>query len=257
MKYFAVADIHGFYTPLLTALEKAGYFAEKEKKLVVCGDLFDRGGEAENLQSFLCDLLEKDEVILIRGNHEDLCEELVSHAERWFREGIVSSHHFRNGTVDTVLQLTGMSLYEATLFPTRLRDLMRETPYFRTLLPAMRDYFETEHYLFTHGYLPCYSYGERKYRRYLLREDWKNSTLEEWREARWFNGMAAAACGARAEKTVICGHFHTSYGHAVLEGKGSEFGEDADFTPYRGEGVWAIDGCTAFSNMVNCIVVEE
>ena len=41
------------------------------------------------------------------------------------------------------------------------------------------------------------------------------------------------------------------------ENKGSEFGDDADFTPYYGPGVIAIDACTAHSGMVNCLVIDD
>ena len=34
-----------------------------EKKIIICGDLFDRGEEAEELQGYILGLMEKDEVI--------------------------------------------------------------------------------------------------------------------------------------------------------------------------------------------------
>ena len=75
MKYYVVADVHGFYSELITALTEKGFFKdESPHKLIVCGDLFDRGQEAVKLQDFIVDLMRKDEVILIRGNHEDLIE---------------------------------------------------------------------------------------------------------------------------------------------------------------------------------------
>ena len=81
MKYYVTSDVHGFYTPLRAILTKAGYFDDTEPhKLLIAGDLFDRGREAVVLQSFILDLLGRDEVILIRGNHEDIFEELVSMA---------------------------------------------------------------------------------------------------------------------------------------------------------------------------------
>lgn len=47
MRYYVTADVHGFYTPLITALTKAGFFADSAlHKLVILGDLFDRGKEA-------------------------------------------------------------------------------------------------------------------------------------------------------------------------------------------------------------------
>ena len=68
MKYYVVADVHGFYTELITALTEKGFFEDKEPhKLIVCGDLFDRGNEAVKLQEFIVDLIDKDEVVLIRA----------------------------------------------------------------------------------------------------------------------------------------------------------------------------------------------
>ncbi len=48
-----------------------------------------------------------------------------------------------------------------------------------------------------------------------------------------------------------------SDGHSKYEHKGTEFGEDADFSPYYGPGIIAIDACTAFSGKVNCLVIED
>lgn len=78
-----------------------------------------------------------------------------------------------------------------------------------------------------------------------------------WQTARWINGMKAVQTCPIPGKTVVCGHWHASYGHSKYEGKGSEFGEDADFTPYMGKGIIAVDASTANSGMVNCIIIED
>ena len=45
MRYFITADVHGFYTEFHKALDEAGYFTDPEPhKLIILGDLFDRGG---------------------------------------------------------------------------------------------------------------------------------------------------------------------------------------------------------------------
>ena len=78
MKYYVVADIHGFFDALITTLDQNGFFNDTEPhKLIICGDLFDRGKQAFELQEFVLDLLAKDEVIFIRGNHEDLAVEMM------------------------------------------------------------------------------------------------------------------------------------------------------------------------------------
>ena len=73
MKYYVTADIHGFFTPMMKALTDAGYFTDQEPhKLIILGDVLDRGREALKVQQFILDEMDKDRVILIRGNHEDL-----------------------------------------------------------------------------------------------------------------------------------------------------------------------------------------
>ena len=104
MKYYVVADVHGFCSILKDSLKEKGFFDDEEPhKLIICGDLFDRGSEAVELQNFILELIEKDEVILIKGNHEEL---LVDMLNSWHRASYLESHHNSNGTVDTVLQLT-------------------------------------------------------------------------------------------------------------------------------------------------------
>ena len=66
-----------------------------------------------------------------------------------------------------------------------------------------------------------------------------------------------AAQSCQEVKTILCGHWHCSYGHATYERKGSEFGPDADFSPYSGPGVIALDACTAHSGKVNIVVLED
>ena len=62
-----------------------------------------------------------------------------------------------------------------------------------------------------------------------------------------------------ANKTIVCGHWHTSYYHSKYEKKGSEWGEDADFTPFYSEdgAIIAIDACTATSQSINCLVYDN
>ena len=250
MKYYVTSDIHGFYTPLRDTLTRAGYFEDTEPhKLVIAGDLFDRGGEALELQDFILGLMERDEVILVRGNHEDLFAELVT-TDR----GLSYSYHLSNGTYDTANQLTGYSKRKAILNPLEFARAVRETPYYKTILPAMIDYYETQNYIITHGWMPCVSDGLGGLA-YI--GDWREAAKRSWRQARWLNGMDAVRTVYEDDKTIVCGHWHTSYGHSKYEGKGSEFGEDADFSPYIAPGIIALDACTAHSGIVNCIVFED
>lgn len=103
MRYYVTADVHGYFSELKTALIEKGFFDDKTPhKLIVCGDLFDRGKEAFQLQEFILDLLSKDEIILIKGNHEDLALDLLNN---WHKESFLQYHHHTNGTIDTICQL--------------------------------------------------------------------------------------------------------------------------------------------------------
>ncbi|MDY2850529.1 MAG: hypothetical protein SOV55_00160, partial [Candidatus Borkfalkiaceae bacterium] len=62
-------------------------------------------------------LMKKDEVILIRGNHEDLLVDLVENADKWMTQNVMMTHHWSNGTVDSVLQLTRKDLTSSILYP--------------------------------------------------------------------------------------------------------------------------------------------
>lgn len=257
MKYYVVADVHGFFDQMKIALKAKGYFTDPvPHRLIICSDLFDRGKQARELEGFILDLLSRDEVILIRGNHEDLALDLLN---GWMRGSYQQYHHRSNGTIDTVLQLTGnesAALYQAPVMVGR--DFLH-TPYIRTIIPAMRDYFETAHYIFVHGWIPCTTAKlSSQQTEYVCMKDWRNADEKTWQNARWFNGMEAAHGGATEPgKTIVCGHWHSSFGHAYYEGMGSEFDDDADFTPYYSDGIIALDACTARSGMVNCIVLED
>lgn len=261
MKYYVVADVHGFFTELETALSEQGFFEDREPhKLVICGDLLDRGMEAVEVQTFVLDLMQKDEIILIRGNHEDLLVDLIENVGKWMTPDIMLTHHWSNGTVDTVLQLTEQDLMASVLYPKGFALKAKNTPFYKTILPAMRDYYETEKYIFVHGWIPCgvWGNGTKVTDTFFYQENWREQSEDEWNHARWINGMAAAARQVvEPHKTIVCGHWHCSFGHAVLEGKCPEYGKDADFSPYYGEGIIALDACTAYSGKVNCIVIED
>ncbi|MBQ8726493.1 MAG: metallophosphoesterase [Clostridia bacterium] len=52
MKYYVVSDVHGFYDELIFALTEKGFFDEKSPhKLIICGDLLDRGEKLRRCKS--------------------------------------------------------------------------------------------------------------------------------------------------------------------------------------------------------------
>lgn len=259
MKYYVVADVHGFFSELDKALTNAGFFSDKlPNKLIICGDLLDRGSQPNELCSFLERLLAEDRLILIRGNHEDLMLDLMDRIDYYNYFGIDRTHHYHNGTVSTLLKMTYSEGFDLAFRPERVINKMKNTTFYKKLLPACQDYFETDNYIFVHGYIPCYFEGRPNSAKNLrYNPNWRNASKEEWENARWINGMVACAEGVKEEgKTIVFGHYRSSFGHAVFEGKVNPDGSD-DNSPYYADGIIALDSNTARSGEINCVVIED
>ena len=91
MRTIIIGDIHGCNGALRALLEKAGADAGRDR-LVLLGDLFDRGPESrdvfQTVQQLAADFGER--FILLRGNHEDyLLQEKLTWMQRimWERVG--------------------------------------------------------------------------------------------------------------------------------------------------------------------------
>lgn len=262
MKLYAVADPHGYFRETKQALEDKGFFHDPTGKLLICGDVLDRGQEAVAMVDFLAELLEQDRLILVRGNHEDLFEQCLQEIAYGgvYEVGSGMSPHRHNGTWDTLLQLGGMDKRQALKYPELLCRHVIETPFFQKLLPRFVDYYEPEHgsYIFVHGWIPTLVSGYKPYAVHSYDPNWREADAFMWERARWLNGMEMACRHGvlELEKTIVCGHFHTSWGHSRVEKRGSEWGEDADFSPFCAPGIMALDACTAHSGQVNCMVFD-
>lgn len=257
MRYYVTADVHGYFSELMAALTEQGYFEDPQPhKLIVCGDLFDRGTEALPLRAFILDLLAKDQVILIRGNHEDLALQLL---HNWHRGSYLQPHHHTNGTVDTLCQLTGTSTRELYSNAEQVGRAFLRDPYIQKIIPTMVDFYETDHHIFTHGWIPCMPISVASNQmEYVPVANWRSADKTMWEKARWINGMEAAHAGiVEPGKTIVCGHWHCSFGHCRYENDGGEFDNNPNFFPYYGNGIIALDACTSISKKINCIVIED
>ena len=261
MAVLAVADLHGFAKEAIYAIERAGINEDKSLKLVVLGDVLDRGPGAVELTDYLLDLAKDARLIPIRGNHEDLLESALSEIMRgnMWKVAHPNADHVKNGTYGTLLQLSGMSECEADKKPYLLVERVKNSRFYKELLPRMINFYETKNHIFTHGWIPCESidFGDRE--RYYYNPDWRIASADEWRRARWRNGMLLCCKHGIKEpgKTIVCGHWNASYGHSVLDGRGTEFGNNADFSPYYADGILALDACTVNSHKVNCVRLED
>ncbi|MBR4234709.1 MAG: serine/threonine protein phosphatase [Clostridia bacterium] len=91
MRSIIIGDVHGCNAELCALLDKVGP-KPQEDRLILLGDLFDRGPESyevyQTVQALACQFAER--FVLLRGNHEDyLLSEKLSLSQRivWERVG--------------------------------------------------------------------------------------------------------------------------------------------------------------------------
>ena len=229
MKLFVTSDIHSFFTPFKAALDEAGFESgNSEHLLVICGDCFDRGNESCDLYKYLKATPNK---IIVKGNHEELLEECI-------KRGMPYMHDYSNGTYKTICDLGGMShgrdFSECCVITWNI---------VKPLLDQMVDYYETKKFVFVHSTIP-------------LKEDWRLAHAQEWKDARWSNPFEFWEQVKIENKTVIFGHWHTSWARTRDE-ICSEWGPDSCFEPYDGGDFIGLDACTAYTKKVNVLVLED
>ena len=238
-KLFVVSDIHGHDTELKRALDKAGFDSEnKEHIFVSCGDLFDRGGENAQVYEFVKGLKQK---ILIKGNHEDILYEVLI-------GGRMTEEAELNGTDMTITQIFGKDAFDEN--GNFNKDLYREkADEMIAFIDSMLNYYETEKYVFTHGWLPIVFEGNNP----KIDPFWRNTPEKDWTESHWLEWQQLYSVKATLEeKTIVCGHRPARLGHMFDDWREADSNE-----PFYGDGVIAIDANTVRSGFVNVLVVEQ
>jgi serine/threonine protein phosphatase 1 len=252
-KYFVTSDVHSFFDELMTALTEKGF--EKDNKdhvLCVCGDLFDRGSQTVELFNFAKELQKQDRLVYVRGNHESL---LFDCMKEIYNGRVPGMHHFSNGTVKTICQFCGQN--EWIMYDPTWRNEICKTmqPVLDFISDNCIDYAEIGNFVLVHGWIPCHQ----------GLDDFRDATTEDWERARWENGMEMwmnRHC-REAGKTIVCGHWHCSWGWSHIRLERKEFPNKGrvdwkkSFEPFVDDGIMAIDACTAYSGLCNVIVIEE
>ena len=246
-KIFVVSDIHGHYTELKNALEKAGFLSGEEAHLlIVCGDYFDRGTENRLVLEYLNGIQNK---ILIKGNHEDMLALILS-------MGHIGRGAFTNGMDYTIRDFFGDDAIgaldpryeEAYLLNLRGKEKVISELY--TFMDNMYDYFETERYIFTHGWLPTVKTADGFC---CVKEDFRYEESGLWQRARFAEWYRRYNQGAMLNgKTIVCGHRTSRFGCLFDETR-----DMADYSPFYGEGLIAIDTATSESKQVNVLIIED
>ncbi len=253
--YFVISDIHGFYKEMISALHKAGYRKNNpEHKLVVLGDIFDRGPDSVKVYKFLKSLPKKRR-ILIRGNHETLLRQLVN-------RGKFYEHDYYNGTLGTVCQFTGYEFIDCVYNPEMVCEDFKQNGILEWIASKeWVNYAEMGKYIFVHSWIPvnildgtdiydCKASTEIK-----MRPDWREATDQEWEEASWGCPWLMAQKGLVPRgSTIVCGHWTSAEFPRYLDKNLTDY---PNYNIYRGHGCIALDACTVRSGFCNVLVLTE
>lgn len=234
-KLFVVSDVHGHYSILKAALDRAGFDPDNAAHLLVCcGDYFDRGDENVQVLHFFERLEHK---VLLRGNHEDMLLELLT-------TGKMLPHQFINGTRSTLANFFGAHCLNPLDHTVDFTGQSGMVDRLCAFIGQTVDYYETEHYVFVHGWLPEKAKTAR---------DRADADPEAWVRARCL-GWIDQYYGYRPlpDKTLICGHIPT-FCFSEYDGLPNEYGD----TIFYGNGIIAIDAGTFDSKRINILVLEE
>lgn len=249
MKYFACADIHGFFNEWIKALDEAGFdINNPNHKCVICGDLFDRGKQPQQIINYI--LSHKDSFLIIRGNHEDLLEDCISQLEQGVN---ISHHHWLNGTLETIGQLSNTNKFDLVSGVYNYKEIKQSMKKYFELISNAKDFIETNNYIFVHGWIPVIE-NPYQYDKY-----WRNAKPEMWNKARWQNPIEMYKNEVyEPNKIIVCGHWHCSaLWHEQNPELYEEFGEKANFRPFIIDKMIALDACTIHSKKVNVVVLED
>ena len=240
-KIFVASDIHGHATELKEALKNAGFDRNNDDHLlVICGDYFDRGTENRAVYTYLDGLKNK---ILIRGNHDFNLETVLLNGK------LTITDHM-NGMERTIKEFfRGDYIPEFNfIYTDETTDGYKDLTGF---LGEMRDYFETENYVFTHGWLPMDV--DIASMDAAVRPDWRYETPRAWRDAAWTEWQKVYPYRPLLNgKTIVVGHRSAEYGSMFDPSR-----EKKSSLPFYGEGMIAIDALTVVSKRVNVIVIED
>lgn len=242
-KYFVSSDIHGFYDEWMESLNKTGFDKNNpDHKIIVCGDLFDRGNQPKEIINFINDM--GDKIILIKGNHEDLMEDLVA-------RNYANSYDYSNGTVHTLYDLS------PEMFTNNVHSkIISDKTGLTNIIKRCYNYYETDHYIFVHGFIPVCGMDTKEYR---YMKTWRQATQDEWKQARWLSCVEMLKRDIHEpNKTIVCGHWHCSALWAYkYPDKYKEFVKPYNFNPFISDTIIGIDGCTVFSKQVNVLIIED
>ena len=252
MKYFVFSDVHGCLRALKEALDNAGYHPDNvNHHLLFLGDAFDKPSDQRDdygVWLFLKENIENGRLTWIRGNHEEYLLKVLKNEKM---------NTFCRETIRGIA--TGIEPTPAKGSDDDCIRALKDNGLDSFMNDHCVNYFETEHYVFTHGFIP---YNKRTG----YDSEWRNSVKWNYGD----NGMRLVLeKGVRIpDKTLVCGHTGAYYGHwfvtqprlsekelSKIKNKSAEYLDW--FKPFFGDGVIGIDGWCYKTGIIHVLTISD
>lgn len=221
-KMFVVGDVHGQFTMLEELLEN---WQPDEECLLFVGDLADRGENSKAVFERVHQLMEEEEAIVVKGNHDEMLELFLENPNEHL------PLYYMNGGESTVNSLLGRSTSREN-YQENVEEIKAKYPWLFPMLKSLPLYYEWEDYLFVHAGVN------------LRKEDWRDSSGHDfvWIREGFYDQTN------HTNKTIIFGHSVTSTLH----------GDMSNFDIWEsGDGLIGIDGGAVYGGKMHGLVLSK
>lgn len=221
-KIFVVGDVHGQITMVEKLLK---HWKPEEEQLLFVGDLADRGENSKATLELARDLVEKQNTIVIKGNHDEMLEMFLENP---------SEHvmlYYMNGGGSTVNSLLGREANQQE-FEKNAQEIKEQYPWLLPFLKSLPLHYEWEDYLFVHAGVN------------LRKDNWRDSSNHDfvWIREGFYDQPN------HTDKTIIFGHTVT----ATLN-KGVN-----NFDVWEsGDGLIGLDGGAVYGGKMHALVLTK
>ena len=251
MKYFVFSDAHGDYNALMKAVKEYGYQPENENHtLISCGDNFgraDTGKGSKGIYEYLTSSDHKNPPICLMGNHELILKNILLKRS-------ISVVDIQNGEHKTLYSFLEMNPEDVELTPYAI-DYVSKSSVTDWLLNRPF-YFETENYVFVHGFLP-FDWHKTKF----ITQDFAEVSREVWEEACWSKTPTMIEAFKTfypkgLKKWVVFGHWHTYALRTCFE---PVINRETCNSMWKYEKLKLIglDNCTVLTHKIEMLVIDD
>lgn len=221
--YFVVGDIHGCYSELRLLLDN--HWNPESETLVFLGDLVDRGPESYKVITYIMELKNKYDVVVIGGNHDELFIE-------WLESPEDGGYYYDIGGRETIDSFFGNRLSFELLPSVLAEKLKSDFPEIIKFLKELPSFFETEKFIFVHAGIN------------LDLKNWSNSTDKVFK---WIRKPFIYGKNDTGKKVV--------FGHTPTRNMNEDGSDDVWFSPCGTK--IGIDGACVYGGYLHALKIKD